>query len=48
LVRFLLDENVPRTLGDILRRRGFGVRITNIIDLEEQAVHAHHWAASKG
>jgi hypothetical protein len=28
LVRFLLDENVPRTLGDILRRRGFGVRIT--------------------
>jgi predicted nuclease of predicted toxin-antitoxin system len=28
LVRFLLDENVPRTLSDILRRRGFGVRIT--------------------
>ena len=26
--RFLLDENVPRTLADALRRRGFEVRVT--------------------
>lgn len=25
---FLLDENVPRSLGDALKRRGFAVRLT--------------------
>jgi predicted nuclease of predicted toxin-antitoxin system len=28
LPRFLLDENVPRSLGDELKRRGFAARVT--------------------